>query len=80
MKHDHKQFLDWLAGQPAEATYDWPDPQQCLIGRFIADTGRKPYYYPDEVPDYYAIAASKPHTFGAARQRAAAVTGGDRRS
>lgn len=70
MKHDHKQFMDWLKVQPGDAEYDWRDPAKCLVGRFIADTGRESYYYPDHVPDYYGIAAPQPWTMGAALQRA----------
>jgi hypothetical protein len=70
MKHDHRKFLAWLKVQPGELQYDWRDPAECLIGRFITDTGRESYYYPDHVPDYYEIAAPTPWTMGAALKRA----------
>jgi hypothetical protein len=67
-------LIDWLRTQPSDEEYVWSDPVKCLMGRYITDVGTpKDLYAYSEMPHYHEIAETKPHTFGAALERAEAL-------
>ncbi len=67
-------LIDWLRQQPPDGEYTWSDPVFCLMGRYITDVGTPADLYAyGELPHYHEIAETKPHTFGAALQRAEAL-------
>ncbi len=67
-------LIDWLRQQPPDGEYQWSDPVFCLMGRYITDVGTPVDLYAySEMPNYHAIAETKPWTFGAALQRAEAL-------
>ena len=67
-------LIDWLRQQPPEGEYTWSDPVFCLMGRYVTDRGRpQDLYGYNDMPNYHEIAETKPHTFGAALQRAEAL-------
>jgi hypothetical protein len=68
------KLIAWLRTQPPDEEYIWSDPVKCLMGRYITDVGTPADLYAySEMPDYHEIAETKPHTFGAALQRAEAL-------
>ena len=68
------KLIAWLRQQPPDEGYTWSDPVFCLMGRYITDVGTPADLYAyGELPNYREIAETKPHTFGAALQRAEAL-------
>jgi hypothetical protein len=69
------KLIDWLRRQDSNEEYTWQDPVMCLMGRYVTDMGTPAdlYGYTGNMPYYYYIAQTKPHTFGAALQRAEAI-------
>ena len=69
------KLTGWLKDQPPGGEYVYSDPVYCLMGKYLADHdvewGAGAY---SEMPSYYAIAAEKPWTFGAALERAKALS------
>ena len=61
----------WLRTQPDDGEYQWTDPVNCLMGKYLADHGVAwgDTGYSD-MPGYHQIAAQRPWTFGAALGRA----------
>jgi hypothetical protein len=71
---DSDKLIAWLRQQPPDEEYTWSDPVFCLMGRYVTDVGRpKDLYGYSDMPHYHEIAETKPHTFGAALQRAEAL-------
>jgi len=69
-----ENLITWLRQQPPDQEYTWSDPVFCLMGRYITDVGTPADLYAyGELPHYHEIAETKPHTFGAALQRAEAL-------
>jgi len=67
-------LIDWLRDQPPEGEYTWSDPVFCLMGRYVTDRGTPADLYGyNQMPHYHEIAEVKPHTFGAALERAQAL-------
>jgi len=65
------KLIAWLRKQDPSQGYVWSDPVFCLMGRYVTEEGTAADLYGySEVPDYHEIAETKPHTFGAALQRA----------
>lgn len=68
-------LVKWLRSRPlyADSQYTYQDPARCLLGWYLrehnADEAISEAAY-ETMPDYRAIAEPKPHTFGAALQRA----------
>lgn len=75
-------LIEWLRTQPKDAAYDFDDCQgACLIGQYLKAQGEHSGYgawtkFCDRVPEIsnHYIAVSWPHTFGAALNRALAVS------
>lgn len=67
-------LIAWLRRQPPDQDYVWQDPVYCLMGHFLMDNGARwgDVIYSD-MPGYEQIAQQKPHTFGAALERAEAL-------
>ena len=66
-------LVAWLRTERGDNTYVYQDPVFCLLGRYFEDQGAvdaisEAAY--ETMPDYRAIAEPKPHTFGAALERA----------
>jgi hypothetical protein len=71
---DADSLIAWLRKQPPELEYVWSDPVFCLMGHYVRDMGTpKDLYAYGDMPHYHEIAEVKPHTFGAALQRAEAL-------
>ena|SRR5262252_1987030 len=67
-------LIEWLRDQPPDEEYIWQDPVKCLMGRYVTDRGTpKDLYAYNYMPYYHEIAEVKPHTFGAALERAEAL-------
>jgi hypothetical protein len=68
-------LIQWLRQQPANEEYVWSDPVFCMMGRYLRDNGSTwgEAAYSD-MPGYHEIAAEKPWTFGAALERAEALS------
>ena len=67
----NEKLIAWLREQPPEEEYVWSDPVFCLMGRYITDVGTPADLYAyNGMPNYREIAETKPHTFGAALERA----------
>lgn len=64
----------WLRyTQDRDDEYIYQDPAKCLLGRYFEDLGAADVISEsayEQFPDYRAIAEPKPHTFGAALERA----------
>src|SRR5262245_31142381 len=68
---DADKLIDWLRRQRPDEEYVWQDPVFCLMGRYVTEMGTaKDLYGYSVMPYYYQIAQTKPHTFGAALERA----------
>lgn len=66
-------LAEWLTTHPASNEYRYQDPVFCLLGQYFADCGAydaisETAY--EQFPHYREIAEAKPHTFGAALERA----------
>jgi hypothetical protein len=70
-----ERLTNWLRKQDPGEEYIWSDPVFCLMGRYLADNGSAwgEMQY-SNMPHYTEIAAEKPWTFGAALERAEALT------
>ena len=72
-----ESLIAWLEQQPADGTYDWTKPDECLIACYLTSKlGILPEYSVSlyqSMPHYHEIAAYEPYTFGAALERARAV-------
>ena len=65
-------FTAWLREQPADQTYNWFDPQQCVMAQFLAPSKQTVLTKP--LPDWYErVTQQHPWTFGAALKRAEAL-------
>lgn len=80
---DFKAFVAWIEAQPSEKSYDWCGC--CLVEQYMAHLGLRPYscyttrqngktIYSHLTPG--ALAATAPHTFGAALERGRAAAAG----
>src|SRR6266487_349422 len=75
--------LQWLDKEDPDRAYEWQSPIECPCGQYVAAHGNKPWSeypaigggpYPISAPEngsLHALAAVKPHTFGALYLRAA---------
>src|SRR4249920_212780 len=65
----------WLRKQDPDKEYVWSDPVFCLMGNYLVDNGafwgERAY---SDMPHYEEIAKEKPWTYGAALERAEALT------
>jgi len=71
----HDELVDYLKTKDPNGEYVWQDPVFCLMGNFYRDRGLQGWgevIYSD-MPNYDAIAGTKPWTFGAALTRAEAL-------
>lgn len=67
-------IVAWLRTQPQNREYTWQDPAFCLVGQYLADNGSSwGFHHYSDIPHYNEIAETKPHTFGAALERAEAL-------
>lgn len=71
--------IDWLKTKPADGEYVWIDSERCLVGTYLREIGvihgrgdimRGYNIIMGGLRAYGHIAASYPHTYGAALQRA----------
>jgi len=74
-----ESLIAWLEKQPARRTYIVILPKICLLGQFATamghpEPGRKSVALEMD-PGFSAIAILRPHTFGAALERARLVAG-----
>lgn len=66
-------LAEWITTHPLSNEYIYQDPFFCLLGQYFSDCGAidaiaESAY--EQFPSYKQIAEPKPHTFGAALQRA----------
>lgn len=78
MLHDPKWDIDslvglrdWLAKQPADGVYYWPDCERCVVGQYLAAHGHTHRRYSEwctkaDPGGLVAHSFSKENTFGAA--------------
>ena len=62
----------WLATKPADGTYDWESPCDCLAAQYLREITGQQHHSSEflTMPHYYNIAQPTPHTYGAALERA----------
>lgn len=83
---DNRDFIEWIAKQPANRRYNYENCKTCLIARYLKHRGltnfsvQKDYVLSSGptgsmmLPDgWNAVAEGKGRTFGAAHQRALAL-------
>jgi hypothetical protein len=66
------KFIGWLREQHGDKTYDWSDGEHCLMAQYLEATGQQETEF-SMIRDwswYMDVTLPRPHTFGAALQRA----------
>jgi len=76
-------LIAWLAKQPTRREYEYYSCQRCLVAEYLKSIGSvnpdAEYIFSEALGagwPYDKIAAERPHTFGAALERARALTKG----